>query len=361
MAADLPNSVPGLIVERRGALGLLTLDRPAALHALDEAMVDGIAAALPVFAADPAVRAVLIRSSGGKAFSAGGDIRRMHELGTTGRLDEAHAFWLREYRLNAAIHRFRKPYIALIDGIVRGGGVGGSLHGSHRLAGPNDLFAMPEVGIGFFPDVGATYALPRLAGRVGHYLAVTGARIRRADACHLGLATHSVRAGVEAPLIEALAAGAAIETILPALEEPAGEPPIRSLQPAIDRLFAADSMADILAGLESAAPVEPFAAETRAALATKSPTSMVVALAQMIRGKGLSFEAAMAMEFRIVSRLTRDPDFYEGVRALILDKDNAPRWQPADLAGIDRARIETYFAPLDPEPDFGPAAWERQP
>ena len=170
-----------LLAERRGALGLITLNRPQALNALNDAMVDGLRAALDEWRDDDTIRHVMIRGTGPKAFCAGGDIRLMHELGRAGKHAVALDFWAREYRLNSVIKHYPKPYIALIDGIVMGGGVGISLHGSHRLAGPNYLFAMPEVGIGFFPDVGASHALPRLTGAVGAWLAVTGARIRRAE------------------------------------------------------------------------------------------------------------------------------------------------------------------------------------
>jgi enoyl-CoA hydratase len=346
-----------ILIETRGALGLVTLNRPKALNALNDAMVDGLQAALLRWEADPAIRAVVIRGTGGKAFCAGGDIRLMHEYGTTGRHAEALDFWAREYRLNAHIKRFPKPYIALIDGIVMGGGVGVSLHGSHRLAGPNYLFAMPEVGIGFFPDVGASHALPRLPGATGAWLAITGARIRRADAVALGLATHSVAAGSEEAIITALAAGEGIDAVIARHAEEAGPAPHLANRAAIDRHFSATSIAEVFASLEAgAASGEAFAAETLAGMRGKSPMSMAVSLEQVKRGGRLTFEEAMVMEFRIVSRLTRDPDFYEGVRALIIDKDNTPRWNPASIAGLDPARVEAYFAPLDHDLAFAVSA-----
>ncbi len=341
-----------ILVEKRGSLGLVTLNRPQALNALNEAMIDGLQAALDAFEVDPEVRHVAVRSGGGKAFCAGGDIRLMYELGQAGRHAEALDFWRREYRLNAHIKRFPKPYIALIDGIVMGGGVGISLHGSHRLCGPNYLFAMPEVGIGFFPDVGASYALPRLEGACGMYLALTGARIRRADAIELKLATHSIRAGAEDEIIAALADGAAIDALLPGFAEDAGAPPIADLREKIDLYFLQPGLLPIIGALGLAAEDEPFAAETLAGMMKRSPTSMALAFEQMKRGKGLSFEAAMVMEFRIVSRIVHGHDFYEGVRALIIDKDNAPRWQPPRLADLDARAIEGYFAPLDQDLSF---------
>jgi enoyl-CoA hydratase len=342
-----------ILIETRGALGLVTLNRPKALNALNDAMVDGLQAALTRWERDPAIRAVAIRGAGGKAFCAGGDIRLMHEYGTTGRLEIALDFWAREYRLNAFIKRFPKPYIALMDGIVMGGGVGVSLHGSHRLAGPNYLFAMPEVGIGFFPDVGASHALPRLPGATGAWLAITGARIRRADAVALGLATHAIAGGSEEGIIEALAAGEGIDSVAARFAEDAGPAPHLANRTAIDRHFGADTLEALFGSLAAgAAGGEAFAVETLASLATKSPMSMAVALEQTKRGGQLSFEEAMRMEFRIVSRLTRDADFYEGVRALIIDKDNKPRWNPAGIEMIDPARVAAYFAPLQTELDF---------
>ena len=340
-------------VEARGAVLILTLNRPAQLNALTEGMVDAMWKALETAAADPAISAIAIRGTGGKAFCAGGDIRLMHELGTTGRLDEALRFWASEYRLNALIHRYPKPYVALIDGIVMGGGVGVSLHGGYRLAGPNMLFAMPEVGIGFFPDVGASYALPRLPGATGAWLAITGARIRRADAVALGLATHAVRGGCEEEVLASLATGEDIRAILPRVTEAAGNAPVLEDRAAIERYFDHSSLADLVAALEEgAAAGDAFAAKTLNGMRGKSPMSMAIALEQVKRGRALDFDAAMVMEFRIVSRITRGTDFYEGVRALIIDKDNQPIWNPATLAEIRHADVEAHFAPLERDLTF---------
>jgi enoyl-CoA hydratase len=341
------NSTAGdILIERHGALGLVTLNRPQALNALNDAMVDGLRAALDEWRDDTTIRHVLIRGAGGKAFSAGGDIRLMHDLGKAGKHDVALDFWAREYRLNSVIKHYPKPFIALIDGIVMGGGVGVSLHGSHRLAGPNYLFAMPEVGIGFFPDVGASYALPRLPGSTGSWLAVTGARIRRADALDLGLATHSVRGGCEEEIIMHLSAGIPADVVLDRVGEPPGEAHVRDRIDQINRHFSHDTLAAILASLEAAGPDNAFAAETLSGMRAKSPTSMAIAIEQMRRGAQLDFDAAMVMEYRVVSRLVHDPDFYEGVRALIIDKDNRPHWNPARIEDVDPARIAAHFEPL---------------
>jgi enoyl-CoA hydratase len=339
-------------VTTRGALGLVTLDRQTALNALNDAMIDGLSRALSRFLDDDAVKVVAIRAAPGRAFSAGGDIRLMHDLGRAGRHAEALDFWHREYRLNTLIKRYPKPYVALIDGIVMGGGVGVSLHGSHRLAGPSTLFAMPEVGIGFFPDVGATFALPRLPGRAGMYLALTGARIGRADALMLGLATHSVRGNCETAMLDALAEGEGIDAITARFAEAAGEAPLLAFQERIDRYFGGESLGAILVALEAAAPSDPFAAQTLAGMRAKSPTSMALAFEQMTRGAGMSFAEAMVTEFRIVSRIVHGHDFYEGVRALIIDKDNAPQWRPASIGALDAATIAAHFAPLERDLDL---------
>jgi enoyl-CoA hydratase len=335
-----------ILVEQRGSLGLLTLNRPAALNALNLAMVEGMQQALNAFEADGTIKHVAIRGIGGKAFCAGGDIRLMHDLGKADQHEVALKFWADEYILNRHIHRYTKPYIALIDGIVMGGGVGVSLHGSHRLAGPNLMLAMPEVGIGFFPDVGATYALPRLPGASGDYLALTGNRIKRADALHLGIATHSVKGDAEDEIITALAAGEDVESIAARLKEDAGEAPIAALADKIERYFNQPSLAAVFAALETGAASDPFAEQTLAGMKKKSYASMAISFEQMKRGGSMSFEAAMVTEFRIVSRIIRDTDFYEGVRAVIIDKDNTPRWNPATLEAIDPAVIAAHFAPL---------------
>ncbi len=196
-----------LIRERRGRIGLVTLNRPKALNALTPGMVRGLAEALDAWERDDAVAAVVVTGAPGKAFCAGGDIRLLYDWGKAGRFAEARAFWREEYLLNARIKAYSKPYVAFIDGIVMGGGVGVSLHGSHRVASEHYLFAMPEVGIGFFPDVGATHALPRLPGRTGTWLAVSGDRVKQADALALGLATHTMASADMPGAIAALAAG----------------------------------------------------------------------------------------------------------------------------------------------------------
>jgi len=336
-----------VVCERQGEAGLITLNRPKALNALTLGMVREMRRALDAWETDPAVTRIVVQGAGEKAFCAGGDIRQLTEDLKAGRPEEALAFWREEYQLNIRIKRYSKPYVALIDGIVMGGGVGVSLHGSHRVAGERYLFAMPEVGIGFFPDVGATYALPRLPGQFGMYLALTGERVKRADACMLGLATHSVASADIPALREALVAGEPVDAALRRFAAAPGPAPLEGERALIDSCFSANSVAAILQRLdEAAAGGSDFAAKTAAVMRTKSPTSMGIAFEQVRRGTSLGFEEAMKVEFRIVSRIGDGHDFYEGVRAVIIDKDNRPRWQPETIEALDPAVVERHFADL---------------
>ncbi|HXX08361.1 MAG TPA: enoyl-CoA hydratase/isomerase family protein [Pseudolabrys sp.] len=340
-----------ILFERRGAAGIVTLNRPKALNAVTHAMVLTLRAQLDRWADDGAVTRVIITAAGGRAFSAGGDIRALYDLGKSGRHREALQFWRDEYPLNAAIKNFRKPYVALIDGIAMGGGVGVSVHGSHRVAGDRFFFAMPEVGIGFFPDVGATWFLPRMPGELGTYCALTGERLGIDDAVAAGIATHRISSSRFGEMLEALTGTVSVDAVLAAFAEPAGQGPVVGHRTTIDRLFAGDMVENILAALDREAASgradAEWAQKTAAAMRTKSPLSLKLALAQVRRGKSWDFGTCMRMEFRIVSRVIHGHDFYEGVRAVIIDKDNQPRWQPATLPDIGEAEVERHFAPLE--------------
>jgi len=340
-----------ILFERRGAAGIVTLNRPKALNAVTHAMVLALRAQLDRWADDGAVTRVVITAAGDRAFSAGGDIRALYDLGKAGRQGEALQFWRDEYPLNALIKNFRKPYVALIDGIAMGGGVGVSVHGSHRVAGDRFSFAMPEVGIGFFPDVGATWFLPRMPGELGTYCALTGERFGVGDAVAAGIATHRVSSARFGEVLEALTGTVPVDAALAAFAEPAGQGTVVGRRMTIDRLFTGDMVENILAALDSEASSERADAEwahkTAATIRTKSPLSLKLALAQVRRGKSWDFETCMRTEFRIVSRVLHGHDFYEGVRAVIIDKDNEPRWRPATLPDIGEAEVERHFAPLE--------------
>jgi enoyl-CoA hydratase len=348
--------------DRSGPLGIVTLDRPKALNALTYDMVVALDDRLAQWAVDPGVRAVVMQSASPRAFCAGGDIRALADAGRRGEA-LTREFYRREYRLNHRIKTYAKPYIALIDGVVMGGGVGISVHGSHRVVTARCQFAMPETGIGFFPDVGGTWFLPRCPDSLGIYLGLTGARLGAADLRHCNLATHhlpSHRLGEVMPALSAAAwsddGHAVVSQALYRLAQSAGLPPLAARQAVIARCFSADTVEEILARL--AAERSDWAEETAAALGRKSPISLKVTLRQLRLGGGLAdFIAAMAMEYRLSQRFIAGHDFYEGVRAVIIDKDQAPRWQPATLAEVNDAMVDAYFAPLpEGDPDLAAAS-----
>ncbi len=339
---------PEARIERRGRAGWIVLNRPKALNALTLNMVREIARALDDFESDRSIERVVVTGEGGRAFCAGGDIRELYDQGRAGDHASQLTFWREEYLLNRRIKRFPKPYVALIDGLVMGGGVGLSMHGSHRVVTERCVFAMPEVGIGFFPDVGATFILPRLPRRIGAYLAATGLRADAGDAVALGLAT-SYCPSESLPALKAALAEAAesVDATLNAFAAPAPRSALMAegglVEAAFERLEPA-AVRDALA--RAAGQGSPFAAKALAALAEKSPTSQAIALRQMRLGGALTFEEAMALEYRIVSRICRGHDFYEGVRAVIIDKDNRPAWSPPAGEVVTDAAIDAYFAPL---------------
>jgi len=342
-----------ILFERRGAAGFVTLNRPKALNAVTHDMVRRLRAQLDAWAGDDAITRVVVTAAGERAFSAGGDIRALTDLGKAGKYDEALQFWRDEYALNAVIKNYRKPYVALIDGIVMGGGVGVSVHGSHRVAGDRFSFAMPEVGIGFFPDVGATWFLPRMPGEVGTYCALTGERFGIGDGLAAGVATHRIPTARFPALLDGLSGTVPVDAVLAAFAEPADAGAIVQRKDAIDRLFKGDHVEDILAALDREAAFgrtdADWAGKTANTIRNKSPLSLKLALAQLRRGGSMDFATCMRTEFRIVSRVIHGHDFYEGVRAVIVDKDNKPRWQPRTLADVSDAEVERYFAVLDHE------------
>jgi enoyl-CoA hydratase len=339
-------SEPDVFVEQRGRAGLITLNRPKALNALTLDMVRAISSALDAFEKDDKVARVVVAGVGGRAFCAGGDIRLLYEQGKAGDHAAQLAFWREEYVLNRRIKRYKKPYIALIDGVVMGGGVGLSAHGSHVVVGDNYKFAMPEVGIGFFPDVGATYVLPRLPGLVGRYFALTGERAGPGDAVAFDLARHYIPSAQFSAFASALEEDRPLDAILASHRAPAPPSPLSEERETIDRCFASESLTETLDALAAASEASALARAAQSAMLAKSPTSQAIALRQMQIGAALTFEEALRTEFRIVSRICRGVDFYEGVRAVIVDKTNQPQWRPSAHAAIAAETIDAYFAPL---------------
>ncbi len=325
--------------------GRLTLNRPKALHALNQEMCERMTAALVAWRDDPGVLAVMIDHTGERGFCAGGDIRQIAE-GGRGDGAGARAFFLAEYRLNHLLFGYPKPIVAIMDGVTMGGGVGISAPAQYRIATERTVFAMPETGIGLFPDVGGGWFLPRLPGETGLWLGLTGARLRAADCLLLGVATDYVEAArIEALTAALLQAPHEIDTVLTEFESDAGSPPLAQVQDDIDRLFASDRIETILARLE--ADGSDWATGQLTTLKTKSPQALKVTLRQLRAGKArASFADEMEVEFRLAVRICRRPDFREGVRAVIIDKDNAPRWDPPSLAQVDDALLDALFAPL---------------
>ena len=328
---------------QNGASGVITLNRLDALNALTLSMVRDMTPVLNDWARDPSIELVVIEGAGEKGFCAGGDIRALHDWGRAGEA-EATGFYREEYALNHLIKTFPKPYIALIDGITMGGGVGVSVHGRFRVCTENTVFAMPETGIGLLPDVGGTYFLPRLPGFIGTYMVLTGARLRAADLCYAGIGTHYMPAAQLESLKQELAARGDIDKTLDGFQADAGPPPLAEIRDAIDACFHADSVVDILAAL--AAADTDWARKQTDIINTKSPTSSAVALRQMRDGAQTDFNGCMQIEMRAVTRLMELPDFYEGVRAVILDKDNAPVWTPREHANVAAGDIDKIFASL---------------
>lgn len=346
MSAD-----PEIRFERRAGLVVVTLNRPRALNALSLPMCKALDAGLISWLADPSVHAVLIKGTGERAFCAGGDIRALYGVLTTEGPAAAVGFYAIEYPMNARLHHFRKPYIALLDGITMGGGVGVSVHGSHRVVTERTVFAMPETGIGLFPDVGATYVLPRLPGRLGMYLGLTGARLNAADCLYAGLGTHAVASDRLEALERALAGAdlssdpfAAVDRVLERFRADPSAAELPSLRERIDRCYGQTSLEGVLNAL--AAETSDWGERQLEQIGTKSPTSLAVTFRQLGAGATLNFDAAMRLEYRLVHRFMSGHDFREGVRALIIDKDNRPRWRPDSLVGVSPADVDTYFAPL---------------
>jgi enoyl-CoA hydratase len=344
---------PEVLTRTEGAAGRITLNRPQALHALTTNMCRLMIEALLAWRADPAVQLVLIDHSGERGFCAGGDIRMLAESGAgDGRL--AREFFFTEYRLNTLLHDYAKPLVAVMDGITMGGGVGLSRPCRFRVATERTTFAMPETGIGLFPDVGGGWYLSRMSDHIGLWLALTGARIKAADCELTGIATDYVESA-SLPELKAriVADPASVETALTELEGDAGRPGLAAHQDGIARLFAGDSVEAIFADLKAAH--SDWAREQLAVLETKSPQTMKVAFRQLKLGGAMRhFADNMAMEYRIGARVVQRHDFLEGVRAVIVDKDNAPRWDPPSIEGVTQAMLDSIFAPLPSVEEWTP-------
>ncbi|QGZ93865.1 enoyl-CoA hydratase/isomerase family protein [Terricaulis silvestris] len=349
-----------VLTSAANGLAHITLNRPHALHALNTHMCANMTQALLAWRDDPSVHAILLdHAPGTRGFCAGGDIRMIAESGA-GDGNEARAFFFTEYRLNHLLFHYPKPVVALIDGVTMGGGVGISMPARFRIATENTTYAMPETGIGLFPDVGGGWYLPRKPGQIGMWLALTGARLKAADCLVAGIATHFMPTEILSAARAQIAGAAqthnaesALASGLDALSESAGKP--KELTPEnierINRIFALNSVEQIFAALE--ADSSDWAKAQLATLRTKSPQTLKVSFRQLREGAAMpSFADEMRSEYRIASRVCARHDFQEGVRALIVDKDNKPVWDPAGLDGVTAAMLDEIFAPLPPTEEW---------
>jgi enoyl-CoA hydratase len=337
-----------------GKVGRIRLNRPKAIHALNTVMCAAVLDALAAWRHDPAVEAVMIDHADGRGFCAGGDIRMLAESGAKDGA-EAREFFFTEYRMNHRLFTYEKPVLAFMDGITMGGGVGISQPARYRVATENTRLAMPETGIGLFPDVGGGWYLSRLPGRVGQYLALTGHRLDGAECINLGLASDYLTSDtLDEAKARITAAPTEIEDILGELAAPVPEAKVVAQEEDINRLFEADRLEDIYAVLESEGGT--WGAATLATLRTKSPQTMKVSLRLLAEGRQMvDFAAEMAQEYAVGSRVVVRHDFLEGVRAVIIDKDNAPVWNPDTPEGVTDELIDAIFAPLPPEEAWTPA------
>ncbi|MDI7861790.1 enoyl-CoA hydratase/isomerase family protein [Rhizobiaceae bacterium n13] len=333
-----------LVVRTKGRAGRITLDRQTALNALNHSMVTGIAEALDLFQSDDNVALVVIDGAGEKAFCAGGDIVMLYETGKTNP-EIGRSFWRDEYRLNARIARYPKPYVSILDGIVMGGGIGVGAHGSHRIVTERTVAAMPEVKIGFSPDVGGSSLLAHAPGHVGEYLAMTGGRMSGADAIFAGFADYFVPSARLRELVAALEETGDPGVIADYAEEPAPSE-LAAHAAEIDAIFDGPDARTILARLAGT----PFAEKTANTIARNAPFSVVAALeAVRLAKRNPEIEPCLVNEYRFSHRVLEGHDLYEGIRALLIDKDNAPKWQPATVEGVDNAKVAAAYAPLGAE------------
>lgn len=328
-----------VIARRDGRIGRILLNRPQALNALDLPMIRACTQALQAWRDEPGVHAVVIEGAGDRAFCAGGDVRALRQYELDGEHYKAETFFREEYELNLMVATYPKPYVALIDGICMGGGIGLSVHAPYRVATEHAAFAMPETAIGFFPDIGATFFLPRLPGQIGTYLGLTGARMQGADAVHAGLATHFVRREDLPAFSRALAKDGPAALGVRNVQVP--EFSLAAERAAIDRCFGADTVRQIVDGLKGIG--DDWSAKTLAALRAVSPSALCWTLEALRRGANMTLPQCQMAELALTRTTMRHPDFAEGVRAMVVDKDRKPRWQPARIEEVDPAVIAAMF------------------
>lgn len=350
----MPGMTQEVLFRVEGRAGIISLNKPSTIHALTLDMVHAMVAQLQAWSGEPAIDVIILDHAEGRGFCSGGDIAFLRNSALNDNGVSGRKFFHDEYQLNNLLFTYAKPVVAFMDGITMGGGVGISQPAKYRIATENTRFAMPETGIGLFPDVGGGWYLSRLEGRVGAYLALTGARIDGADCLAIGLATHFLPsdklAEAKARIMES---PDRIDGILGSLAVTPPDSKLAANISAINRLFASDQFEDILAALESDG--SDWAQKELAALRSKSPQTCKVSLRQLAEGaKAATFAENMVIEYRIASRVIVRPDFAEGVRAVIVDKDNAPQWNPATPEAVTTDLIDTIFAPLPEQEEWKP-------
>ena len=343
-----------------GNLGVITLNRPKALNALTTEMCKAMTKVMLAWEQDDRIGAVLVTGAGDRAFCAGGDIIMLHDSGKVGAKNgdrRAEEFWRTEYALNELIHRYKKPYIAMIDGIVMGGGVGLSVHGRLRVAGDNTLFAMPETGIGYFPDVGGTYFLPRLGRAVGNWLGLTGARLKTAQTCALGIANVYIPSDKHKAFVTALGK-AELDgldgSVMDVIKHYVKQPDMPDNMPDALSAFDKDTLPEIFAALKAnkTAKNGEWAAKQLSFLTSKSPLAVYITFEALRRGAGFGFREAMRQELDLSLNFLHIGDFFEGVRAAVIDKDRNPKWAAASIDDVDLGDVRKAFQPANPELEF---------
>lgn len=350
---NLASTTDDVLIATEGPVGRLRLNRPQAIHALTREMCEAMSDALLRWRGDPHIQAVIIDHAAGRGFCAGGDVVMLAKSGASDASD-ARAFFFAEYRLNHLLFTYPKPTVAIMDGITMGGGVGIALPCQYRVATENTRLAMPETGIGLFPDVGGGWHLTRPPGRIGQYMVLTGARLDAGDCLYLGFATNYVpQAGIEELVERIVNAPGRLQGALGAASQSAPEARIEAILPQTTRLFASDRLEDIVASLET--DESDWATGELATIRTKSPLSCKVSLRLLAEGAArTSFEEEMRAEYALASRVVKTHDFREGVRALLIDKDNEPKWDPATPEGVTDAMLDDLFAPLPPDEAWTP-------
>lgn len=331
-------------------LGRIVLNRPQVLNALSPAQFRGLDRTLADWAADAAVAVVVIEGAGERAFCVGGDLGAIWEMRGRGDLAGCRALFRNQYRLDRRVHHYAKPIVALLDGMVMGGGAGLSVNGRFRVASERTLFAMPETAIGFFPDVGATHFLSRCPGRIGLYLGLTGARLGPADCLWAGLATHYVPLAARDALLAGLAGAAgsadpaaAVADTLASLHRDPGPAALAERAEGLDRCFGRETLREVISAL--IAEGADWAWDAVEPIGDNSPTALAVTFRQLAEGGGLGFDDALRREYRIATRMLAESDFFEGIRAAVVDKDRRPQWRPATLADVGADAVARYFAP----------------